>query len=118
MKPFFRVLSVIFAIFFLWEAYLQHNDPDPIIWLSIYGSAALASAFFFIEKLDPAVAIGLAILFFIGAFVYWPSKFEGISIGEGDIGNIEAARESLGLSINALVMLLYAWRIKKEQRNK
>ncbi len=120
MKTFFRALALIFAIFFLWAAYLQLNDPDPIIWFTIYGVASLASVFFLIKKLDHVIAIGLAILFFIGVFVYWPSKFEGISIGGGDINNIEQARESLGLTINGLVMLLYAWRIKigKKAKNR
>ena len=43
----------------------------------------------------------------------WPEKFEGFTIGEGDIVNIERGREAFGVLIAALLMGIYAVRIWK-----
>jgi hypothetical protein len=48
----------------------------------------------------------------IGAYLFWPDTFEGVTIGEGEINNIEHARESLGLLILAIVMLIFGFRAK------
>ena len=112
MKTLFKLISVVFALLFFWAAYVQWNDPDALLWYAIYGSAALASLFFFFEKLSFKIALVLFVLYFVGVFVFWPDQFEGVDIGEGEINNIENARESLGLLINALVMLMFSLRIR------
>ncbi len=114
MKILFKILAVLFAVFFVWAAYVQNNDPDATMWYAIYGIAAVASLLFIANKLPYALAVILFLGYVIGAIVFWPSKFEGVSIGAGDINNIEHGRESLGLIINALIMLIYAWRIKRK----
>ena len=108
MKPLFKFLALIFALLFIIAAYLQWNDPDATIWYFIYGIAALASILFFLNKLNFVIALVLAVLYIVGTIALWPEKWEGLSIGDGDIDNIEKARESLGLLITGLVMLLYA----------
>ncbi|MEO0528846.1 MAG: transmembrane 220 family protein, partial [Bacteroidota bacterium] len=102
MRIFLRTLSLIFAILFVWAAYVQYNDPDALLWYAVYGVAALASLLFFFNKLNYFIAATLCVGYLIGAFVIWPVKFEGVSIGEGDITNIERGRESLGLLVVAL----------------
>lgn len=112
MKSLFKFISIVFTLLFLWAAYVQWNDPDALLWYAIYGSAAVASVFFFMDKLSFNIALILFVLYFIGVFVFLPDHFEGVGIGDGDINNIEHARESLGLLINALVMFLYGLRIR------
>ena len=36
-----KVFNLIFVIIFIFFAALQYNDPDPYIWIPIYGYAAL-----------------------------------------------------------------------------
>ena len=108
MKPLFKFLALIFAILFIIAAYVQWNDPDATLWYFVYGIAALASILFFLNKLNFVIALILAILYLVGTIALWPEKWEGLSIGGGDIDNIERARESLGLLITGLVMLIYA----------
>mgnify|MGYP000335801909 CR=1 FL=1 len=37
--------SLLFAVFFGWAASLQFNDPDPVLWVTLYAvAAALAAA--------------------------------------------------------------------------
>lgn len=118
MQTFFKLLSVVFAILFLWAAYVQYNDPDALLWYMVYGLAALASLLFYLKKLNFMVALILFVGYLIGAYVVWPIKFEGVSIGEGDITNIERGREALGLLIMSGVMLVYVLRIRYIRRLK
>jgi hypothetical protein len=112
MRLFSKIVSGVFTILFVWAALLQYNDPDALLWYFIYGVAAVASFLFFLDKLTWPFAVGLTLAYAIGVWVFWPEHFEGVSIDGGNIDNIEHARESLGLLINGLVMLFYAWRVR------
>ncbi|MGB5818324.1 MAG: transmembrane 220 family protein [Saonia sp.] len=118
MQTFFKTLSIVFALLFIWAAYVQYNDPDALQWYMIYGLAALASILVFMKKLNFITALVLFIGYIIGAFMMWPQKFEGVTIGEGDIVNIERGREALGLLIVAGVMLMYAFWIRYTKKSK
>lgn len=54
----------------------------------------------------------------VGACFLWPVKFDGFTIGKSDAENIERGREAWGLLISAMVMMLYALRIRFEKRLK
>lgn len=112
MKTFFKILSLVFAVLFLWAAFVQYNDPDAFMWYAVYGLAALASLLFFFDKLNYFLAAILCIGYLVGAFVLWPEKFEGVQIGDGDIANIERGREALGLLVISVAMIIYALRLR------
>lgn len=113
MRLLSKIISAVFTLLFIWAAFVQYNDPDALLWYCIYGLAAIASFLFLMEKLFLVVPVVLSFAYFIGAYIFWPSHFEGVSIDGGNIGNIEHARESLGLLISAFVMMFYAWRIRR-----
>jgi len=113
MNTFFKILGIVFAILFTWAAYVQNNDPDAMRWYAIYGMAALASLLFALNQLKLMWAVFL-FLFYLGFAIFnWPDKFEGVTIGQGDIVNIERGREALGLLVAALMMAIYGLRIWK-----
>ncbi|MFK5973552.1 MAG: transmembrane 220 family protein [Flavobacteriaceae bacterium] len=112
MKVVFNVLAAVFLVLFLYAVYVQNNDPDAMLWYLMYGVAAVASILFLIDKLPFAVAVALFVGYLVGVFMVWPEQFEGVSIGAGDITNIERGREALGLLIVAGVMLVYALGVK------
>ena len=112
MNSLFKYLSLLMAVLFIAAAYVQWNDPDATTWYFVYGIAALASILYYLGRLNFIVALVLGILYIIGCVMLWPEKWEGVSVGDGDIENIERARESLGLLITALIMFLYAFRIR------
>jgi hypothetical protein len=118
MKTFFKVLALIFAILFAWAVYLQNNDPDASMWYIIYGLASVASLLFAIGRLTFTIAIFLCFLAIVGTYFLWPVKFEGFTIGKGEIENIERGREAFGLLIIAVVMSVYALRIRYEKKLK
>lgn len=37
-----KILSIIFGLLFVLFAAFQYNDPDPELWIPIYGFAAMA----------------------------------------------------------------------------
>lgn len=118
MKNLFTAIGIIFAFLFAWAVYVQNNDPDATMWYIIYGLAALASILFTVNRLTFTAAMFLTFLALVGAYFLWPVKFEGFTIGKGDIENIERGREAWGLIIIAVVMLVYALRIRFEKRLK
>ena len=112
MKTLFKILSLVFAILFIYAAVVQYNDPDAFLWYTVYGIAALASLLFFAGRMNYNIAALLCILYLVGTLWNWPAQFEGVTIGAGDIVNIEKGREAVGTLIVSLVMLVFALRIR------
>jgi len=107
MKTLFKVLGIIFGVLFIFGAIVQYNDPDPLLWITLYSLAALASFGFAANKTPKKVLLSLGALFLIGFFMVYPETFEGFEIGQGDIKNIEEAREAFGLLLMATVMFVF-----------
>lgn len=105
MYKFSRILALIFAALFVWAAVLQHNDPDFLLWYAIYGVAALACILYYFNRFHPILGLILSLIYFAEAVMVWPEKFEGFTIGEGAIENIERGREAFGLLITGLFMV-------------
>ena len=118
MNNVFKILALIFALLFIWAAYVQYNDPDALLWYAIYGVAALTSILFALGRLNFITSAVLCVAYLVGTFLIWPDKFEGFTIGQGDIVNIERGREACGLLIVSAVLLVYALRIRLEKRLK
>ncbi|MEO1012955.1 MAG: transmembrane 220 family protein [Bacteroidota bacterium] len=112
MKRFFVLFGWIFGGLCILSALVQYNDPDPQLWMVIYGLMALVSFVFALGRLPFFLPLALGILGFAGFIYFFPEKFEGFRIGTGDIKNIEEGREAFGLLILSVVMFLYAFRIK------
>ncbi len=118
MKNLFKILGGIFALLFLVSAIVQYNDPDPYVWIAIYLLAAIVSAAFVWNKISFRVPLLLGILALVGFFYVFPNQFQGFTIGEGEISEIEKGREAFGLLIIAVIMFAYALRIRLEKKSK
>ncbi|MEM9143109.1 MAG: transmembrane 220 family protein [Bacteroidota bacterium] len=112
MNKFFSIFGWVFGWLCILSALLQYNDPDPLMWMVIYGIMALVSFAFAMGRLSFFLPLVLGILGIAGFIYFFPEKFEGFRIGSGDIKNIEEGREAFGLLILAGVMFLYAFRIR------
>ncbi|MFD2515303.1 transmembrane 220 family protein [Pontibacter locisalis] len=100
-----KIVATLFGLTFLSFVIVQYNDPDPALWMIIYAIAALlclASAFY---KVNHTLLWIAATVFLAGGIYMWPEKYEGLGIGEGDIKNIEEAREALGLMFCTVAFL-------------
>ena len=118
------ILNVIFCIAFLWFAYLNFNDPDAWLWVSIYLFAALccgAAPFGFYFPITYLIAILFyliyaLVLFFVKDGVWdWFTKYRMQNIAatmQATKPWIEKTREFFGLLIisGALLINYFAYR--------
>ncbi len=99
---------------------LQYNDPDPVIWMAIYGAGMLVSLALPSKK--PAatlgIVVGLVCAMWAGYLIY---KTWGL-IGLSDLtskmsekgGAVEEGREAGGLAIEAVWLLVAsAFRVQR-----
>lgn len=100
----FRVfLALLFSVF----AFTQFNDPDPLLWISIYGTMAvlmIVSIFKRVPQLVLGIIAGILIVYLVvlvPEIISWinkgmPSIVESMSAEEP---HIEYAREFFGVVI-------------------
>ena len=122
MKVFNLVLAVLFLIF----AFVQVNDPDPVLWILIYGLMAVACILAAFGHIYTKVLIGLLILYTAYSFVFVSGVLQWIrsddksmlfdDIAKMQYPYIEESREFLGLLICILVLIMHLVRAKVRPR--
>ena len=108
---------------FLVFAFVQVNDPDPVIWILIYGAMAVISIMAIFEFYPKKVIIGLLVVYTLYSFVYIPGVLEWLrednkallfdDLAKMQYAYIEEAREFLGLLICIIVLVFYTLRLRK-----
>ena len=105
-----RTANIALGVLMLAFAAVQYNDPDPYIWMPIYGiagawafAAALRSRF----AVPVQVLLAICVVAYAGLVVYyWPQAPE---FWRKDVWwNDEEAREGMGAMIALAVMLFVA----------
>ena len=106
-----KIISIIVGTLFLIFAFVQINDPDPLIWILMYtviGGICILSAFGYYQKWLTITVLMLAIIWMITLFPgFWQwIRYEPFSdlVGKMDPGSkyIEESREFLGLLLGVL----------------
>ena len=116
----FRYINYVVALLLGLSAIAQINDPDPLFWILVYGSGALASILYAINKIHWIPAIILAVIAGMWAVTIIPdlttTGFKNLfkEIGMQYVG-VEAAREFSGLMIIALWSLVLAVKSKEDK---
>ena len=105
-----RYVNIALGLLMLVFAAVQYNDPDPYIWVPVYGIAgawALAAAFWLPRVVSrPGLALlGLCVVAYAALTIYyWP---QAPGFWRKDVWwNDEEAREGMGMMI-ALAALLF-----------
>lgn len=113
-----KIVSIIFGLLFVLFAALQYNDPDPEVWVPIYGLAAIACFMAYAGLGRWWFFVLMAVMYIVAAVYQWPPAFEGFLFSEMGMRsmNIEMAREAGGLAICAIVMGLLALLIRQPMR--
>ena len=119
------VLNIIFFIAFIWFAWVNMNDKDAWLWVSIYMVAAVLcglAAFKYYYPVIYIVAMSLYLLYAIKLFFFfygvwdWMTKFKAQNIAatmQATKPYIENTREFFGLLIITgalLINLLVSYR--------
>ncbi len=118
-----RIVNFILAALFLVFAFVQINDPDPVIWILIYGSMAVLCIMAIFEFYPTKVSIALLVVFAGYSVVYIPGVVEWMKqdnrgllfddVAKMQYPYIEQAREFLGLLICISVLIFHLVRAKR-----
>jgi hypothetical protein len=112
-----KIVNLLLALMFVVFAYLQLNDPDPIVWILIYGAMAVIcvlAAF----NIRPRIVMIIMLVIFVGySFVYFDGLKEWFgqpdkSVLFDDVMKmqhpyIEESREFLGLMICVAILAVH-----------
>jgi len=109
MQTFFKILSLAFVLLFLFFAAVQYNDPDWIVWIYAYLVPAYISFSAFRNSFNKGLIAAACLAALFGAITFFPyGHFEGVALKHGmKTIEIELARESLGLGIVFMAMLVH-----------
>jgi len=112
-----KVLNLVLAAMFLLFAFVQVNDPDPVLWILIYGIMAVACILAAFRQVYQVPLLVLLVGLIAYSFVYVPGVLEWFqsedrSLLFADIAKmqypyVEEAREFLGLMICILVLIMH-----------
>lgn len=106
-----KVLGGLFGILFLLFSYWQLNDPDPVLWVPVYLTAAYTSFQALRGKINSELLIVLFCLSFFAGLQMWieMTAWEGF-LTDGlsmKTHNQELAREAVGLWIASTSFALF-----------
>lgn len=122
-----KILNLILAVLFLIFAFLQINDPDPVLWILIYGLMAVACVLAAFGYYYPKVLLVMIVLYLGYSFVHLSGVMEWFrspdkamlfdNLAKMQYPYIEDSREWLGLliCIAVLVMHLLTYRAKRRK---
>lgn len=123
MNFMYRIINFLLAGMFLLFAFVQVNDPDPVIWILIYGMMAVLCIMAIFAYYPRPILIGVAVLYTLYAMVYLPGVITWLGTEDkaalfDDVAKmehvyIEEAREFLGLAICLVVLVFYIIRSRR-----
>ncbi len=130
ISPAIKWLNLLFAALFIFSAIIQYNDPDPVLWILLYGYGAFLSLMAFRGKFSRlATGLGLLVysiyaiyLFFVTEGVAdWLQKHNAASITgsmKAESEWIENTREFFGLFIMIIILAINYIYFQKKHRSR
>lgn len=119
-----KIVKIFFAVLFLLFAVVQFNDPDPLLWIIVYGSMMVVSIMSIYERYPTRIMVVMASGFLIMTILYFDGfndwlKSPDRSLLFDDLAKmqfpyIEEAREFLGLLICLAVLIFYFYLSKRQ----
>jgi hypothetical protein len=100
-----KIPNGVMSVLFLVAVVVQHNDPDPVRWMAIYGFAGLACALALAGRLPRLVPVLVGVAALAWAATLAPGVVGRVSVGElfesyaMKSAPVEEAREMGGLLI-------------------
>jgi hypothetical protein len=120
MRTTIHVVNGLMMVLFAGAAIVQINDPDPALWVGLYGLAALACALFTAGWLPRWAAALLAGGYTVGGLamllpILGPEAFYDTT-GQEMMGLMETSREMMGLLIMAGWTGFLTWRLGRPEK--
>ena len=110
MTGWIRVANAGMAVLLLYAVAVQYNDPDPLVWVAMYGTAAAVAGVLAVRALPawvPAIVGAIALA--------WCAWLASRVLGQQPLFE-EEGREMLGLLIAGGWMALDAAQLWRTQR--
>ena|SRR5688572_20542369 len=117
-----KILNGFLAVLFLLFAALQYNDPDPGVWMLVYGAMSIVCAFAAFNMFSRPVMIVMASAYLIFSALHVDGMLEWLKspnrnrifddVAKMQYPYIEEAREFLGLLI-CLIVLMYLFYLQR-----
>lgn len=112
-----HIVNGLMLVLFATAAIVQYNDPDPALWVGVYGVAALACALFMAGRLPTWLATVLTGGYVLGGLylllpILGPEAFYDTT-GREMMGVMETGREMMGLLIMAAWTGFLTWRLRR-----
>lgn len=107
----FKAFNALMALLFLLSAAVQLNDPDPLIWITVYVLAALFCVAHGFRQLPPFLPFAFSLFTFLWALslvpAFWGQAPVSQVFGHVEMKSeaVEVAREFGGLMIVSAWML-------------
>ncbi len=112
-----KIINFILALLFLVFAFVQVNDPDPLLWILIYGNMAVLCILAMFRMQYKIWIIVSGVLYLIYAAILFPGALEWFQSPDkallfDDLAKmqnlyIEETREFLGLMICETVLIYH-----------
>lgn len=122
-----KILHFTLAFFFLAFTIVQFNDPDPLLWILIYGAMVAVCVMAAFKMFYPKVMSVQSVIYFIYAIFLWPGVSQWFTSADkamlfDDLAKmqypyIEESREFLGLTICLIVLALYLWLSVRDRKS-
>jgi len=103
-----RAANAGMSALLLYATVVQHNDPDPWVWIAMYGSAAIVAATIAIRGRLPWPIVAVLAAIALAWSAWWAS---GV-IGRQPLFE-EEGRETMGLAIAGVWLLLDAVALRR-----
>jgi hypothetical protein len=118
-----RAVAALMCALFLLSVAVQYNDPDPWLWMPLYGLAAVLAGLGAAGRL-PLWPNAAALVLFLGLFALWAPSLLGARREAFETFHMlstadEEPREAGGLALCATwsaVQTLAAWRRRQASR--
>ena len=101
---FLRLTTISLTLLFIYALAVQYNDPDPALWVAIYGLAAVAGLLSLTKRLPWIFPVLLGMVCLAAGLVLSLRV-----IGQQTLLGSEEGREMLGLFVTALWMGVLAY---------
>ena len=120
-----KITNIILTILFFLCAIVQFNDPDPWLWVALYGFIAVISGAAIYGKYQPLLIIGGLLICVISMAFYLPDFIQWLKDGMPSITGsmkaeslyIELVREFLGLFLAALCLAFHWHNHRKRSKS-
>lgn len=120
-----KAVNLLLALMFVAFAFVQINDPDPVVWILVYGSMAVVcimAAFRVYPKLFMMGLLGCFVVysffFYQGVIEWWTQDDKSVlfdDIAKMQHPYIEESREFLGLLICIIVLVIHLVLSRRQQ---